>query len=103
LIKNDEMLEAPKPFGTDPRVRYVKNRDRGQGNALNAGLTETKGSVAAITDDDCTVPPKWLVKFASIFATHPKVAVGVCSVEASEHDPDRRRRVFKFLKCGASS
>ena len=54
-------------------------------NALNAGLKETKGSVIAITDDDCTVPPKWLEKFASIFVTHPKVAVAFCSVEAGEH------------------
>jgi glycosyltransferase involved in cell wall biosynthesis len=85
--KDNETLEALKPFGTDPRLRYVKIATVGKGNALNAGLTETKGSVIAITDDDCTVPPKWLEKFASIFATHPKVAVAFCGVEAGEHDP----------------
>lgn len=85
--KNNETLEALKPFGKDPRLRYVKITSVGKGNALNAGLEETKGSVIAITDDDCTVPPKWLEKFALIFATHPKVAVAFCSVEAGEHDP----------------
>ena len=58
--KDNETLEALKPFGTDPRLRYVKIATIGKGNALNAGLTETKGSVIAITDDDCTVPPNWL-------------------------------------------
>jgi glycosyltransferase involved in cell wall biosynthesis len=85
--KNNETLEALKPFGKDPRLRYVKITSVGKGNALNAGLEETKGSVIAITDDDCTVSPKWLEKFALIFATHPKVAVAFCSVEAGEHDP----------------
>jgi len=42
--------------------------------------------VIAITDDDCTVPPNWLETFASIFVTHPKVAVAFCCVEAGEHD-----------------
>ena len=85
--KDDETLEALKPFGADPRLKYVKIATVGKGNALNADLTETKGSVIAITDDNCTVPSKWLEKFASIFATHPKVAVAFCSVEAGEHDP----------------
>ena len=70
--KDNETLEALKPFSTDPRLRYVKIATVGKGNALNAGLRETKGSVIAITDDDCTVPPNWLETFASIFATHPE-------------------------------
>ena len=84
--KDNETLEALKPFGADPRLRYLKSATIGKGDALNAGLKETKGSVIAITDDDCTVPPNWLETFASIFVTHPKVAVAFCSVEAGEHD-----------------
>ena len=84
--RTTKRLEALKPFGTDPRLRYVKSATIGKGDALNAGLRETKGSAIAITDDDCTVPPNWLETFASIFATHPKVAVAFCGVEAGEHD-----------------
>jgi glycosyltransferase involved in cell wall biosynthesis len=85
--KDNDTQEALKPFSADPRLRYVKIATVGKGNALNAGLMETKGSVIAITDDDCTVPPDWLEKFASIFAAHPKVAVAFCGVDAAEHDP----------------
>jgi glycosyltransferase involved in cell wall biosynthesis len=84
--KDDETLEALKPFSTDPRLRYLKSATVGKGDALNAGLRATKGSAIAITDDDCTVPPNWLETFVSIFATHPKVAVAFCCVEAGEHD-----------------
>jgi glycosyltransferase involved in cell wall biosynthesis len=84
--KDDETLEALKPFSTDPRLRYLKSATAGKGDALNAGLRATKGTAIVITDDDCTVPPNWLETFASIFATHPKVAVAFCCVEAGEHD-----------------
>lgn len=85
--KDNKTMEALKPFGADPRLKYVRITTVGKGNALNTGITETNGSVIAITDDDCTVPSEWLEQFASIFATHPKVAVAFCSVEAGEHDP----------------
>jgi glycosyltransferase involved in cell wall biosynthesis len=84
--KDNETLEALKSFCVDPRLRYLKSTTIGKGDALNAGLNATTGSVIAITDDDCTVPPNWLETFASIFAIHPKVAVAFCCVEAAEHD-----------------
>lgn len=83
---DDEALEALKPFSADARFRYVRSKTIGKGDALNAGLEETKGSIIAITDDDCTVPPNWLETFAAIFVTYPKVAVAFCCVEAGEHD-----------------
>jgi glycosyltransferase involved in cell wall biosynthesis len=84
--KDDETLESLKSFSADPRLRYLKSTTIGKGDALNAGLIETKGSAIVITDDDCTVPPNWLETFASIFVTYPKVAVAFCCVEAGEHD-----------------
>ena len=84
--RDNQTREALRPFFADPRLRYLKVATIGKGNALNTGLRETKGSVIAITDDDCTVPPNWLETFASTFAAHPKVAVAFCCVEAGEHD-----------------
>jgi glycosyltransferase involved in cell wall biosynthesis len=84
--KDNETQEALKSFSADPRLRCLKSITIGKGDALNAGLHETRGSVIVITDDDCTVPPNWLETFASIFATYPKVAVAFCCVEAGEHD-----------------
>jgi GT2 family glycosyltransferase len=84
--RDNQTREALRPFLADPRLKYLKVATIGKGNALNTGLRETKGSVIAITDDDCTVPPNWLETFASIFAAHSKVAVAFCCVEAGEHD-----------------
>jgi glycosyltransferase involved in cell wall biosynthesis len=84
--KDSETRDALRAFSADPRLRYLKSTTIGKGYALNAGMREAKGTVLAITDDDCTVPPNWLETFASIFAAHPKVAVVFCCVEAGEHD-----------------
>lgn len=84
--KDNQTMEALKSFGADPRLRYLKSTTIGKGDALNAGLRETKGSTIVMTDDDCTVPPNWLETFASIFVTYSKVAVAFCCVEAGEHD-----------------
>jgi glycosyltransferase involved in cell wall biosynthesis len=84
--KDDETSKALKSLEADPRLRYLRSTTVGKGDALNAGLKKTKGSIIALTDDDCTVPPHWLEKFASVFVTYPKVAVAFCCVEAGEHD-----------------
>jgi GT2 family glycosyltransferase len=101
--QDNETREALEPFSGDPRLRYLKSATIGKGYALNVGLRETKGAAVAITDDDCTVPSNWLETFASIFASHPKVAVAFCCVEAGEHDrtagfvPDYVRTGEKIL------
>jgi glycosyltransferase involved in cell wall biosynthesis len=84
--KDDETAKALRQFSSDPRFKYLRTATTGKGRALNAGLSETNGTIVAITDDDCTVPTNWLETFALIFAEHPRVAVAFCCVEAAEHD-----------------
>ncbi|MBX9651424.1 MAG: glycosyltransferase [Xanthobacteraceae bacterium] len=84
--KDDETFKALESLGPDLRLKYLRSKTIGKGDALNAGLQETMGSIIALTDDDCTVPPNWLEEFASVFITYPKVAVAFCCVEAGEYD-----------------
>jgi glycosyltransferase involved in cell wall biosynthesis len=83
---NDETGAALEPYSSDQRLKYLKSPTTGKGAALRAGLSEARGEVVAITDDDCVVPSRWLETFDSIFAQHPNVAVAFCGVEAVEHD-----------------
>ena len=99
--KDNETLEALKPFGADPRLRYVKITTVGKGNALNAGLKETKGSVIAITDDDCTVPPKWLENLPQ-FSSHTRRSrlLFVVSRPASTTQPQALSQTMFSLATG---
>ncbi len=44
----------------DGRVRYLRQTGAGAARARNAGIDAARGAVIAFTDDDCTVPSRWL-------------------------------------------
>jgi glycosyltransferase involved in cell wall biosynthesis len=101
--KNSLTEDAMKPFLSDARVRYIKTDMTGLGSARNIGLANSRAGVVVMTDDDCEVPPNWLVEFSEIFRKHPKVAVAFCTVTAAPHDPaegfvptyERRPHLFR--------
>jgi glycosyltransferase involved in cell wall biosynthesis len=84
---NDDTFNALRELSADPRLVYVRSRDRGLGRAHNLALRLARSEVMAITDDDCEVPPHWLAAFGDVFREHPNVAVAFCTVRAAPHDP----------------
>jgi hypothetical protein len=56
-----------------PEVRYVREDRPGLATAHNRGLAEAGGGIVAITDDDVTVDPRWLVEVAAGFARDPSI------------------------------
>ena len=56
-----------------PEVRYVRENRPGLAAAHNRGLAEAGGAIVAITDDDVTVDPRWLLEIAAGFARDPRI------------------------------
>jgi O-antigen biosynthesis protein len=56
-----------------PDVRYVCEDRPGLAAAHNRGLAEAGGAIVAITDDDVTVDPRWLLEIAAGFARDPRI------------------------------
>ena len=56
-----------------PEVRYVREDRPGLAAAHNRGLAEAGGAIVAITDDDVTVDPLWLLEIAAGFARDPRI------------------------------
>jgi glycosyltransferase involved in cell wall biosynthesis len=54
----------------DPRLRYVRLRERGLSLAYNRGTEQARNEVVAYTDDDCVAPAGWLAAVATSFAEH---------------------------------
>jgi len=72
--------------GSDPRFSYRATDTVGKSVALNAAVAMAKGTLVAITDDDCVVPPDWLAGIEQHFADHPTAAMICGGVIAGEHD-----------------
>lgn len=54
-------------------IRYTKLSSRGKSNALNYGITQTRGDILAFTDDDCIVDSSWLTTIERAFTQHTNV------------------------------
>jgi GT2 family glycosyltransferase len=61
-------------FGSDPRVRYVREPRPGLSCARNRGIAEASSDIVAFTDDDVKVDPWWLHGIARGFRASPGVA-----------------------------
>ncbi len=56
-------------------LRYVHAEPPGLSRAYNAGVRMTSGNVIAFTDDDCVVPPGWLISITRAFEMEPDAAM----------------------------
>lgn len=52
----------------NPRLLFVIQDQRGPAAARNAGIQKAVGIYIAFTDDDCLVPPDWLIGFQQVFS-----------------------------------
>lgn len=60
-------------FGSDPRVRYLRDERPGASLARNLGTRAARGDIVAFTDDDAIVDPSWLAALVAGFADDPQV------------------------------
>lgn len=55
----------------DPRVRVLRQANRGRGAALNAGLDAARGRVVVMCDSDIVPGPTWLAEHLAFHQDHP--------------------------------
>ena len=81
-----ETERALAPWQSDPRFLYRRTQTTGKGVGLNEGLRLAKGSVVALTDDDCEAPRGWARDMAAVLEARPQVAIVFCNVVPVPHD-----------------
>ena len=84
---SDATKEAvQREFGTDPRIRYVREPRPGLSCARNRGLAEASADIVAFTDDDVRVDPWWINGIVRGFGAAPEVACVTGLIATAELD-----------------
>jgi len=60
----------------EPRLIVLPQDHGGPAAARNLGISKSSGRIIAFTDDDCLVPPSWLLSLQKGYETFPK-ATGI--------------------------
>lgn len=80
----------------DPRVRYVRTRNRGMSAARNLGLSLVRGEFIAFLDSDDAWRPWKLAAQLALFARHPEV--GLIWTDAAAFDLEGRIQSARHLR-----
>ena len=83
---NDTCEQAMQLYQADARVIYQRSRTVGMARARNLAIAQSKGSLIAITDDDCVVSDHWLQTIHEAFLAYPKIAILFGNVLPGEYD-----------------
>lgn len=71
----DKTVEVVEARLSDPRLRYVYERNLGLSVARNAGAQVAKGRILAYLDDDAEASPQWLASLLEVYELNPRVAI----------------------------
>ena len=74
---NDPTREVIKWFQVNSHLplRYFFERQQGKSFALNAGIQLAEGDILALTDDDVTVDPRWILNLTKTFEDYDCLGV----------------------------
>ncbi len=75
----DDTHEVLAPLVREGVIRYIEQKNQGQGAARNRGLAEAKGEFIAFLDDDDVWPADVLEWEVKLMRAHPEAGV-VCGV-----------------------
>ncbi|WP_196220104.1 glycosyltransferase family 2 protein [Terrilactibacillus tamarindi] len=87
----DNTIEILKKYeASEPRFRFISEPDRGQGNALNKGMSMVKGKIIGWLNSDDTYLPGAIQRVVSEFLKDPHVGV----VYGKAHHIDENNKII---------
>lgn len=80
---SDRTVEIIKNYARNyPHIRWISEKDKGQSDAMNKGISMAKGDILAILNVDDFYEPNVLNRIVEIFKTlpEPSLLVGNCNI-----------------------
>lgn len=77
----DNTAEIVQPFLNDPRLRYVKQANRGLAGARNRGIAEARADIIGFCDADDLWHPDKIRRHVAHFETNPRLGLSYAGSE----------------------
>lgn len=71
--KDKKTMNIAQSF-KNKKIKYIPTKKIGKSAAINLGVSNSKGEIISLTDDDCIVDPSWLLSISKYFKSHPKIS-----------------------------
>ena len=96
----DTRTMVKERFGSDLRVRYLEERQRGLSSARNAGLAAAAKELVAFLDDDVVVDRSWMRRAALAFERSDEVACVTGLILPLELETESQLLLERFMTLG---
>ncbi len=72
---SDAVVQIVEPYLCDPRVRLIRQENKGLGGGIDAAASVARGSLYAVLDSDDLLLPEFCARTAAVFEADPGIDV----------------------------
>lgn len=83
---SDEMARAVEPYLADPRIRLVRQDNRGYAGGIAAAVARARGRFLCVLDSDDHLMPEFCARVGAVFDAVPGVAAVACDAQLFTDD-----------------
>ncbi len=83
---SEEMARVVKPYLADPRIRLVRQENRGYTGGIAAAAERARGSILCLLDSDDHLMPEFCARVGAVFDAEPGAAAVACDAHLFTDD-----------------
>ncbi|MGI5125211.1 glycosyltransferase family A protein [Pseudonocardia sp. CA-107938] len=93
---SDEVVRIVERYARDPRIRLLRQENRGLGGGVDAAAAAARGQYFAVLDSDDLLMPQFCERTAAVLAAHPSIdAVGIDAAIFTDGDTHDQIRSYR--------
>jgi hypothetical protein len=93
---SDEVVRIVEKYADDPRIRLIRQENRGPGGGIDAAAAVATGRYYAVLDSDDLLMPEFCARTAAVLDAHPHVdVVGIDAFLFDDEDGQDQIRSYR--------
>jgi hypothetical protein len=93
---SDEVVRIVEKYADDPRIRLLRQENKGLGGGIDAAAAVARGRYYAVLDSDDLLMPEFCARTAAVLDAHPEIdAVGIDAYLFNDTDGQDQIRGYR--------